>query len=139
MNLHVVGFIPPVIGVEDEFNTFRLGGFYQKRLSIGSQVYLLNEKEKMIFGRAQVENIDVGDLGGADDAADLQVALGARAGPDANRMVSELHVHRVDIGFGVNSDRFDVEFTASANDAEGDFATVGNQDAFEHDGSKGNR
>ena len=25
MNLHVVGFIPPVIGVEDEFNTFRLG------------------------------------------------------------------------------------------------------------------
>lgn len=63
MNLHVVGFIPPVIGVEDEFNTFRLGGFYQKRLSIGSQIYLLNEKEKMIFGRAHVENIDVGALG----------------------------------------------------------------------------
>lgn len=63
MNLHVVGFIPPVIGVEDEFNTFRLGGFYQKRLSIGSQVYLLNEKEKMIFGRAQVQGIEVGSLG----------------------------------------------------------------------------
>ena len=63
MNLHVIGFIPPIVGVDNEFNTFRLGGFYQKRLSIGSQVYLLNEKEKMIFGRAHVENIDVGALG----------------------------------------------------------------------------
>ena len=63
MNLHVVGFIPPVIGVEDEFNTFRLGGFYQKRLSPGDEVLLLNEKEKIVFGRAQVRSIEVGTLG----------------------------------------------------------------------------
>lgn len=63
MNLHMVGFIPPIIGVEAEFNTFRLGGFYKKHLSIGSQVYLLNEKEKIIFGRAQIQNIDYGPLG----------------------------------------------------------------------------
>ena len=63
MNLHVVGFIPPVIGVDDEFNTFRLGGFYQKHLSPGDEVLLLNEKEKMIFGRAKVQSIEVGCLG----------------------------------------------------------------------------
>lgn len=63
MQHHVIGFIPPVIGVEEEFNTFRIGGFYQKRLSPGDVVYLLNEKEKMIFGRAQVQSIEVGGLG----------------------------------------------------------------------------
>lgn len=63
METHVIGFIPPVIGVESEFNTFRLGGFYSKRLSPGDEVFLLNEKEKMVFGRAKVESIETGSLG----------------------------------------------------------------------------
>lgn len=63
MDTRVVGFIPPVIGVEGEFNTFRLGGFYAKNLSPGETVFLLNEKEKIVFGRAVVESIDVGKLG----------------------------------------------------------------------------
>ena len=63
MNKHVVGFIPPIVGVEEEFNTFRIGSFYQKRLSPGDEVLLLNEKEKIVFGRARVESIDVGSLG----------------------------------------------------------------------------
>jgi hypothetical protein len=63
MNEHAIGFIPPIVGVEEEFNTFRIGGFYQKRLSPGDSVYLLNEKEKIVFGRAMVTNIDGGPLG----------------------------------------------------------------------------
>lgn len=63
MEMRVIGFIPPVVGVEDEFNTFRLGGFYTKHLSPGDEVLLLNEKEKMVFGRARVEKIDTGGLG----------------------------------------------------------------------------
>lgn len=62
MEVRVIGFIPPVVGVEGEFNTFRIGGFYEKRLSPGETVYLLNEKEKMIFGKAVVEKIDCGKL-----------------------------------------------------------------------------
>ena len=52
-------------------------------------------------------------------------------------MIGELNVHRVDIRLGVHSDRFDIEFAAGADDAEGNFAAVGNQDAFEHDRSWG--
>jgi hypothetical protein len=68
----------------------------------------------------------------ADDAADLQVALAARAGSDADGLVSEVNVHRIDIRFGINGDGFDIEFLAGADDAEGDFATIGYEDFFEH-------
>lgn len=62
MEARVIGFTPPVLGVEDRFNTFRIGGFYEKRLSPGEIVYLLNEKEKMVFGKAVVEKVEVGKL-----------------------------------------------------------------------------
>lgn len=63
MDTRVIGFIPPVIGVEEGFNTFRLGGFYSKHLSPGEEVFLLNEKEKIVFGRARVESVETGKLG----------------------------------------------------------------------------
>ena len=63
MEVRVIGFVAPVIGVEGEFNTFRLGTFYSKRLHPGDEVFLLNEKEKIVFGKARVERIDVGPLG----------------------------------------------------------------------------
>ena len=60
--MYVIGFVPPIIGLEDSFNTFRLGSFYHKRLSPGDHVYLLNEKEKMVIGKALVEKIEFGRL-----------------------------------------------------------------------------
>lgn len=63
MGNHVVGFIAPIIGVDGEFNTFRLGTFYSKRLSPGDEVLLLNEKERMVFGKARVESVETGPLG----------------------------------------------------------------------------
>jgi hypothetical protein len=63
MQKRVIGFIPPVVGIESEFNTFRLGGFYPKCLNPGEEVYLLDEKAKMIIGRAQVQSVEVGPLG----------------------------------------------------------------------------
>jgi hypothetical protein len=50
-------------------------------------------------------------------------------------MIGELDMHRINIRLGVNRNRFDVEFATGADDAKGDFATIGNQDAFEHDRS----
>jgi len=55
---YVLGFIPPISGVESEFNTFRLGSAYTKRLKEGDQVFLMNEKEKAVFGRAVVVSIE---------------------------------------------------------------------------------
>lgn len=63
MDIRVIGFIPPIIGVEGEFNTFRIGGFYAKHLSPGETIFLLNEKEKIVFGKAKVKAVDVGSLG----------------------------------------------------------------------------
>jgi hypothetical protein len=63
MEIRVIGFIPPVLGVEEQFNTFRIGGFYASRLKVGEEVLLMNEKEKSVFGKAVVEAIDVGKLG----------------------------------------------------------------------------
>lgn len=63
MQKRVIGFIPPVIGIEGEFNTFRLGVKYSKLLSPGEEVYLLNEKDKIIIGRAEVQRVEAGPLG----------------------------------------------------------------------------
>jgi len=59
----VLDFIPPVEGVESEFNTFRLGGTLIKRLKEGQEVFLMDGKNKVVFGRAQVVRIEAGKLG----------------------------------------------------------------------------
>lgn len=59
---HFVGFIPPVVGIEGEFNTFRLGGFYYKRLKETDIVYLVDEKNKLVIGTALVRSIYYGEL-----------------------------------------------------------------------------
>jgi len=62
MEIQTIGFVPPVEGVEDYFNTFRLGGTLGKKLKVGQQVLLLDEKSKVVFGRARVCAIGVGKL-----------------------------------------------------------------------------
>lgn len=57
----VIGFIPPIIGVEAEFNTFRLGKKFGT-LPIGSEVLLMDEKRKVVFGKAVVTDVTVGPL-----------------------------------------------------------------------------
>lgn len=63
MEVPVIGFIPPVEGVEAEFNTFRLGSSFIKRLQAGDEVFLMDEKNKVVFGKAQVLRMESGQLG----------------------------------------------------------------------------
>lgn len=79
MQIRVVGFIPPIVGIEGDFNTFRLGVKYSKILSPGEEVYLLNEKDKIIIGRAQVQSVESGLLGELclEHAAKNHTQLGA--------------------------------------------------------------
>ena len=60
--IKIIGFIPPIVGVEDTFNTFRLGAKLSKSLTIGDKVYLANDKEKEVFGEAIVVGLDLGRL-----------------------------------------------------------------------------
>ncbi|MEJ7806016.1 MAG: hypothetical protein WKG03_08885 [Telluria sp.] len=63
MHIPVIGFIPPVAGVDKEFNTFRLGLKLSKTLQVGSKVFLMDEKAKIVFGSAEVTDIVSGELG----------------------------------------------------------------------------
>lgn len=62
MHVQVIGFIPPHVGLEGEFNTFRLGGKMAKVLTPGQEVFLMDEKEKAVFGRAAVISVEMGKL-----------------------------------------------------------------------------
>src|SRR5215813_5864098 len=75
-----------------------------------------------------MNGIDVGDLRRADDRRDIQIAARALRRADADRLIGESHMRAVAIGLGVNRDGLDPEFLAGGDDANGDFAAIGDQD-----------
>ena len=79
-----------------------------------------------------MNRIRIADLGRADDAVNLQVALVARPRPDADCLVGKLDVERIHIRLRVNCKRLDALLLAGADDPEGDFATVRDEDFLEH-------
>jgi hypothetical protein len=62
MHVQVIGFAPPYEGLDGYFNTFRLGGTLALRLKPQDEVFLMDEKTKVVFGRAVVMAITVGKL-----------------------------------------------------------------------------
>jgi hypothetical protein len=56
--------------------------------------------EKSVAG---MDGIDVAHLGRTHDPIDLQVTVRAGRRPDANRLVGQLDVERIDIGFRVTA------------------------------------
>ena len=47
-------------------------------------------------------------------------------------LVGELHMHGVGVGGRMHGDRRDAEFLGGAQDAQRDFAAVGDEDLVEH-------
>lgn len=62
MQERVIGFIPPIVGIDGEFNTFRLGQKLFKNLTVGERVFLLDEKNRTVVGEAGVIKTDFGTL-----------------------------------------------------------------------------
>lgn len=62
MQHHIIDFYPPIVGLENEFNTVRLGIAWSKRLNIGDEVYLSDNKERKVIGKAVVTDIQKGKL-----------------------------------------------------------------------------
>ena len=83
---------------------------------------------------AGMDRVGAGDLRGADDRRDAQVAVGAARRADADVLVGEPHVQRVLVGLGVDRDGLDAELAAGADDPQGDLAAVGDEDFLEHAG-----
>ena len=75
-----------------------------------------------------MDGVDVGDLGGADDGGDVQVAARALGRSDADGLVGETDVGAVAVGFGIDRHGLDSQFLASADYADGNLAPVGDED-----------
>ena len=95
--------------------------------------------ELAVFGKkavSRMDGVDVGDFGRADDAIGAQVAVGALGAADADGLVGQLHVERLDVGLGIDRQGLDAQFAAGADDAKGDFAAISDEDLLNH-GQKG--
>ena len=91
--------------------------------------------EVRVLGQESVAGMDrihVAHFSRAHDAIDLQITIGAGGRADADRFVGQLHMERIDVRLRVNRERADAEFLTGADDAERDFAAIGDQDFFEH-------
>lgn len=60
--MRVIDFSPPMMGIEGEFNTFRLSGAWSKRIEAGSIVILMDKKLMSVMGYAKVTGVHVGKL-----------------------------------------------------------------------------
>jgi hypothetical protein len=79
-----------------------------------------------------MNGVRVRDFGGSDDSVGAQVAVGATRAPDANGFVGELHMQRLDVGFGVNGKSLDTQLATGANNSQGDFTAVCDEDLLNH-------
>lgn len=62
MEQRVIGFVPPIVGIDGEFNTFRLGQKLFTDIVIGERVFLMDEKNRKVVGEAEVIKTDIGTL-----------------------------------------------------------------------------
>ncbi len=65
-------------------------------------------------------------------ARDLEIAFGRRRGADADGLVGQVEIGRAAVGLAEDGHDLDAEVPAGPDDAQGDFTTVGNQDALKH-------
>ena len=74
----------------------------------------------------------VGHFGCRNDGRHVQVTQRGWRRSDADGLLGQFDVFGVAIGFGINHDGLDAEFTAGALNPQGNFASIGDQDFFEH-------
>src|SRR5207245_5032792 len=74
---------------------------------------------------AGMNRIDIEYLGGADYGGNIQVALGGRSRPDADRLVGKAHVQRVAINVAMDRDCADAHLFTRPDDAAGNLAAIG--------------
>ena len=90
-----------------------------RRADEGDAALAADARELGVLGEEAVAGVDRvggGDLGGADDRRDVEVALGGRGRADAHGLVGEAHVERARVDLGVDGDRLDAELAARAED-----------------------
>src|SRR5690554_2339494 len=88
-----------------------------------------------VLGEEAVTRMDgfgVSDLGRRDNRRHIQIAVARGSWPYTHRLVRQTHVLGIAVGFRMDDNRLDAQLATSALDTQGDLATVGNEDFFEH-------
>jgi hypothetical protein len=80
----------------------------------------------------RVHRVGAGDLGGADDRRDVEIALGRGGRPDADGFVREAHVERLRVDVRVDRDRANPHLPRRAQHAHRDLTPVRDEDLLEH-------
>ena len=96
---------------------------------------LANVRKVGVFRKepvARVDGVHIGDFGGADDPVNPQIALRGGRFADADGFIRHLHVHGIGIRLRIDRHGADVQFLAGPDDADGDFAAIGDQNLLKH-------
>ncbi len=86
-------------------------------------------RKKAIAG---VDGVGAGDLAGGEQRGNIEIGLPRRRRADAHRFVGQLDVHGFGVDGRVDGDRGDSQLLRGAQDSQGDFAAIGDQDFLEH-------
>jgi hypothetical protein len=69
---------------------------------------------------------------GLHDLLDHQIALGGCGRADQNGLVGHLDMEGIAVGLGIDRNRLNSHAASGLDDPAGDFAAIGDQNAFEH-------
>ena len=81
---------------------------------------------------ARMDGLGAGDLAGGDDGGNVEIAVARRRRADAHALIGQAHMHGLLVGGRMDGDGRDAELAAGAQDAQGDFAAIGDEDLVEH-------
>src|SRR5579864_4205174 len=79
-----------------------------------------------------MNRVRIQNLGGADHARNIQVAVGAPRRTDADGFIRKTHMQRMPVGLGVHSDSFNSEFLAGEDDSQRNFTAIRDEYFSEH-------
>ena len=79
-----------------------------------------------------MDRLGAGDLAGGDDGGHVTIRLVSGRRTDTDAFIGQAHMHGVAVGGGMNRHRRDAHFLACADDAQGDFAAIGDEDFLDH-------
>ena len=79
-----------------------------------------------------MDRVHVGNLGRGDDRRHVEIAVRQPRRADADGLVGKAHVQRVAVGLAVDGDRANAELPAGVQNAQRDFAAIGNQYFTKH-------
>jgi hypothetical protein len=88
-------------------------------------------RERRVLGEKPVPRmyrVGAGSTRCVEDRLDAQVTPDRLAWPDMDRLVRFAHVKRRAIAVGIDGDRRQPHLAARTDDADGDLASIGNQD-----------